>query len=202
VTFAPKDPSTNETARFAFVESSTGDLLSTVEAPLGSTPAAPDPSTQDVVPDPPVGAITRGQEGQDTFHRWQDPDWVVVAVASELDLAKAAKTLEIDLKTEDLITSLGFTHNGRVFSTSPNAQSKWHAIQIMNLMGQITWPPGLSISDKSETSYEIADSAELSTMYATMVGTGKAHHDSGKALKDAVTAATTVAEVEAIQDNR
>lgn len=104
-----------------------------------------------------------------------------------LKRVKLEKDTKFDERTEELIVQ-GFQHNGRLFSTSSNAQSKWHAMFNMNSIGQVSYP--LSISDKDELSYDIADSAELITIYGTMVGTGKAHHDSGKALKDTVNAIT------------
>lgn len=132
-----------------------------------------------------------------TFKFTADPDQsekdAVVAVAAThragaLGRAQLKRAEEFDSRTEKLITESGFSHNGRVFSSSSNAQSKWHAVQIMNLMGQIGFP--LLLSDKDEHSYAVADSAELSLMYATLVGTGKASHDSGKALKDQLDAIT------------
>lgn len=158
---------------------------------------------------PAIESFVCSSEGVVTVQLDSEPDQaekdaVDVAVAAHAEGAlgrvKAKKNDKIDARTEELIVGGGFVHNGHTFSTSANAQSKWHAIQIMNLMASIVFP--LAISTKDEHSYEITSSGELSTMYGTMVATGKQHHDSGKALKDAIDAATTIEDVEAIVDNR
>ena len=53
-----------------------------------------------------------------------------------------------------------------------------------------------------EDTYTIADSADLHAFYLTAVGTLRSHLDSGTVLKDAVRAATTIAAVDAVEDNR
>ena len=126
------------------------------------------------------------------------------ATQARLGCAKLLKSDAIDARTEELIVTSGFQHvaadPSQWFSTSLNAQSKWHAIMNLGQLGVLTYP--VSISAKDESSYDIVDLNDLATMYGELVAAGKAHHDSGKALKDAVYAATTVAEVEAVQDNR
>lgn len=106
---------------------------------------------------------------------------------------------EIDGRTEDLILA-GFSYGGKVISSSANAQSKWHAIFNMATIGQVTYP--LIVSARDETQVSLADAAALYACYGTMVGTGKAHFDSGKVLKDAVLAAADAAAVDAIVDTR
>jgi len=169
------------------------------------------------VPTPAGGVwlpIFQATVGQDlvapTPNAWEEV-WTVT-----LAQTKAAKHEAIDSRTEELIGS-GFAHAGKAFSTSDHAQSKWHAIFNMNQIGQIAFP--LAISAQDESSYSIADAADLNTMYVTMVGTGKYHHDTGKALKDAIALITNdggqpdvppnyhneadaIAAVEAIEDAR
>lgn len=150
---------------------------------------------------------------------WQDEDTMIVfsfiayvprpmldAVVSShvggpgsLDALKAVRYSEIDKKTEELIVS-GFVYKGKLISSSHNAQQKWHAILNMGQLGQLTYP--LAISAKDESEILLLSYLEVVEAYASMVGTGKSHFDSGKALKDQVLAADTLAEVAAVEDNR
>ena len=111
---------------------------------------------------------------------------------------KTYKYNSIDLRSGELIAQ-GFVYNAKTFSMSANAQN--------NLLGTIikkdvlTYPFAWNTKDNSET-YQIADATDMDAFFMTALGTKKAHQDSGSALKALVTAATTVAEVEAVVDAR
>ena len=64
-----------------------------------------------------------------------------------------------------------------------------------------TYPVKWNTLDDSDV-IEIADSSALHTFYLTALGTYRTHVDSGTTLKDSVRAATTIAEVDAVEDTR
>ena len=65
----------------------------------------------------------------------------------------------------------------------------------------LTYPLDWNTIDDLDV-YAIPDAATLDGFYLTGVGTIRAHLDSGTALKTSVRAATTIAEVDAVVDNR
>ncbi len=111
---------------------------------------------------------------------------------------KAFLIESIDIKTGILIRE-GFAYGNKTFSLSENAQN--------NLLGTVikkdalTYPLDWSTKDDSEV-YQIADATEMDTFFMSALGTKKAYQDSGTALKVSVQACTTIAELEAIVDNR
>ncbi len=123
------------------------------------------------------------------------PDLMVL-----LGLSRQNKISEIDSTTHGLIIS-GFKHKDNLLSSSENSQLKWTAILNMDNLGLVTYPITVSLKDDSAL-YKVVDQAELRTIYATMVGTGKIHHDSGEVLKTQVRNATTLKDIDEISDNR
>ena len=127
--------------------------------------------------------------------------WLKDSIES-LDLAgyKAYRFKEIDIRTGELVAN-GFAYNGYVFSLSQNAQ-----INILG-MDEVRNDPAMSYPIEYSTiddlgHYSVVDATDLHNMYLTALGTKKAWVDSGTTLKDAVRAATTDSEVQAIIDNR
>lgn len=118
----------------------------------------------------------------------------------ELDALKAVRCAEIDAKTYWLI-SLGFSHAGKQFSLSPAAQTQMVGIDLVRDDPAITYPIKWATLG-NDGSHELADSAEVHLFYLTGCGTYRFHFDTGNALKEQIRAATTVAEVDAIQDTR
>jgi len=117
--------------------------------------------------------------------------------------AKAEKIKTIDANTGALIGK-GFEFpaaSGIMYSLSDAAQRTLIAADQQRSDPTFTYPViWNSKDDLSEIS--LADATELHNFVLTAVGTTRAWLDSGTGLKSQVRAATTVAEVEAIVDNR
>lgn len=105
---------------------------------------------------------------------------------------------KVDNKTGKLI-SQGFTYNAKVFSLSENAQN--NLLGTYSAKDLLTYPFSWSVKDDSEV-IQITDATEMATFFMTALGAKKAHQDSGTVLKQSVAACTTIAQLEAIVDNR
>ena len=116
-------------------------------------------------------------------------DWIGVL--------KAERNKEIDLKTQDLFKA-GFQYDGQTFSLSQVAQTNWVAMDAVR--SDLTYPLGVSTIDDGE--YVLADEATLHAFALTAMGTGQAYYNSGRALKQAIKAAVTEPEINAIVDPR
>jgi len=127
-------------------------------------------------------------------------DIVANHLANTLKEVKAQKSNAIDAKTDELV-SLGYTYKSKQFSLSPNAQTNILALFVTKDSPAIVYPIEYNTLDDADN-YFVTDAADLEAMYLTALGTKKARIDSGTALKDQVRAATTIAQVEAIIDNR
>ena len=114
------------------------------------------------------------------------------------DGAKAVKFVSIDDCTAFLI-SAGFVWAGKTFSLSVAAQLNWSS--MASDPSALTYPHTASTIDDLD-SHAFEDEAEIAAAALVATGTRTAHVASGTALKDLVRAATTVAEVEAIEDSR
>ena len=124
------------------------------------------------------------------------------AIVAGHDLVKATadKVKAIDARTNALI-DLGFQHAGMMFSLSIPAQSKMTAAHQIKDHPMFAYPVEWnSITD--EEVYSIASADDMDFFYLTAIGTIRVRLDSGTALKGAVRAATSVAEVDAVEDPR
>ena len=146
--------------------------------------------------------VYRGQPHMDTYHRRVSGDGTSLADYEELeyvDHKKAEKIAEIDARTVELIEA-GFDYNGEHFSMSPAAQMNWTQLQVHNITGAVTFPVGVSTSDDGE--YQLQDAADFVGFITAIAGLKIASYDGGRVLKLQVKAATTLAEVAAVVDNR
>ncbi|MHA2067514.1 MAG: DUF4376 domain-containing protein [Candidatus Thorarchaeota archaeon] len=117
-----------------------------------------------------------------------------------LKCAKHNRIKEIDKHTDELI-SAGFIHQGYTFSLSMESQAKLIGTHQIKDDPMLAYP--LRWGDMNDENFiDILDSTELHVFYLTAVGAVRTYLDSGTALKDQVNAATTVAAVNAIVDNR
>ena len=123
-----------------------------------------------------------------------------VEAAHELHAARVWRLAEIDARSEVLIAQ-GFAFAGKVFSMSTVAQINLTALNASRDDPAITYPINYNAVDDSGV-HAIADAAELRTMYLTALGTKRAWLDAGTAIKTAIRAATTAAEVLAVEDQR
>jgi len=113
---------------------------------------------------------------------------------------KHIRYVEIDDKTEELILT-GYTFAGKQFSLSANAQTNILALYTTKDHPAISYPISYNTKDDEEV-FNIPDASTLEGMYLTALGTKKAYLDSGTSIKEAIRAAITKAEVDAIIDPR
>jgi len=115
-----------------------------------------------------------------------------------LDQEKKKKNKAIDQKTGVLI-SAGFSFNSKTFSLSSDAQRNWAEIHTNKDSANIPDPVPVTTVDDEE--YLLAKT-DMDSFYWTGFAVIKGHLDSGRALKLQVKAATTIAGVQAVVDNR
>jgi hypothetical protein len=146
-----------------------------------------------------------GVEGVEPVFWKIDGDLVSEMSSAEKDAAhlpdhKAEKCEAIDVKTDELI-SQGFVYSTKTFSLSLPAQSRIIGIHEVKDQPELVYPVTWNTLDDSDT-VDLADSTEVHAFYLTALGTYRAHVDDGTDLKDQVRVATTIAEVDAIEDPR
>lgn len=123
---------------------------------------------------------------------------VVTAHSPEIEVARATKYAEIDLKTRDLINQ-GIPFAGETFSFSLEAQANWMGIFQAANAGFITFPRDVS---SSTGSYTFATLADYTNFYLTGMSIMESHVGSGRDIKDQITAAVDLAAINAIVDDR
>lgn len=120
----------------------------------------------------------------------------VVALAT----AKAARMAAIDTRTAAIIESGSVTVNGVAIYAGLTNQVSLQALQQLVTRGVATWPQPISaVGGEAYTITSQADMDRVAGLVATFVMTAKA---AGRTLRAAVLAATTLAEVAAVEDNR
>lgn len=149
---------------------------------------------------------TRGTDLEVVFEAaLSDPDKAILDAALvpadvQLVVAKALKTSAIDSKSDELVAE-GFEHGpqtGQTFSLSLDAQKNWLGLVVGKDM--ISYPMDIGAMDN--TMLELTDADAVVSFYGAAMAAVKGHLDSGLALKGDTEAATTVAEVDAVVDNR
>jgi len=117
-----------------------------------------------------------------------------------LDSYKGQKLQEINNNTDDLI-KVGYTYAGLTFSLSEKAQTNILALYSTKDDPVLPYPLVFNTIDDLN-SFEAIDATTIANMYYSALATVKGRIDSGTVFKDQIRNATTVAEVDAIQDNR
>lgn len=186
-------------ARNGVIETSTGDLIRMGYADFENDGNF-DVSRETYMAGIPGGLVVRGK-GDNGYSRWDGAAWVWVEDSGESILlkAKTKKNTSIDARTMQLM-ELGFDYDGEKFSLSQNAQNNALGIKVASDSGLTITPIQLTTLD--DKAYMLADKASLDAWFTVGLTKRKEHLDSGRALKLAVNLCTTVAEVEAIVDNR
>lgn len=117
-----------------------------------------------------------------------------------LQETKKKRVLQIDRHTDQLIEQ-GFSYGGDTFSLSTFAQLKLVGSDTARNEPGFVYPVVWNNIDNTGT-ISLADATELHGFYLLAVGTIRSHLDSGTSLKNQVCAATTMAELNAIVDDR
>jgi len=149
------------------------------------------------VPEPPKPYRAKNYPGGgSTFHRWTGSEWAEVDIP--LSDLRNSRYEDIDIRTGELIAE-GFTHAGKQFSLSIESQINWTNIGMVPSL--LTYPYKISTLLDDQV-HSFADAAEIQTAYAIAVGTKESHIASGRAIKEQIIAATTKAELDAVEDTR
>lgn len=179
--------------RNAVIETSTGNVLRQGYCDFSSDGSF-DGASETQLSDVPSSLKVYGEENQ--VSNWNGSTF------SDIDSVSAArmhKNAEIDKRTVELINE-GFTFNTKTFSLSTEAQIKWQGMKTGSDNGLLTYPVKITTIDDLEDS--LADATAVNDFFAAGLSAVKGHLDSGRALKVDVANATTVAEVNAVVDNR
>lgn len=119
-----------------------------------------------------------------------------------LDSAKTARIAAVDLRTQELIAE-GFAFAGKRFSMSEAAQRNWIALSSGLANGMLPFP--MAVSTVDEHSHVLAAANDLKAFlgaYMVYQADPAQPLGSGRALKERITAATTIEELDAIADDR
>lgn len=135
----------------------------------------------------------------DTVRLPTEQEWVPIN-AARLAAAKSAKLQAIDSRTASLISNGSVLVNGESISTSLEAQVSMQGIRALVAEGKMTLPR--TVSATGGYSYTIESTADLARIGALMGAFVETKKAAGRALRSAVLAAETVAEVDAVVDDR
>ena len=121
--------------------------------------------------------------------------------AQELVSAKWERNAAIDRRTRSLIGA-GFTHLGILFSSSQAAQRT--IVGYHDARNAINWiqSPVTHMSRDDTQSITLDSAGDVDALYDDMIAPIAAHRSSGAQLKNQVAAATSLAGVAAVVDNR
>ena len=119
--------------------------------------------------------------------------------AENLKDAKEQKILKIDEKTSELILA-GALHENLIFSMSASAQINWQKLESDNDAGRMEFP--YTIRSKDDQYFQFADSAAANSFFKSIADHKLNHLGSGWLLVDQVKSKETIAEVEAVLDDR
>ena len=176
------------------------DVLHRTTKELRRSVNEPDYQLEDWIHGPDLSAVA----GYDSRYWVISGDTVSLATgaieAEVLAEAKAAKIAAIDAKTSQLIEDGRVTVNGEDISTRLTAQVSLTALQNLVSLGIASFPQEWSATDGQ--TYAItsqADFVRIAGIVTTFVMVKKA---AGRALRFQVLACTTVAQVNAIVDDR
>ena len=119
--------------------------------------------------------------------------------AERLAQAKTAKIAAIDARSPVLL-SQGVRVNGASISCSLAAQNNLIGLAVGRLTGRTRYPLGISTTDGGE--HAVLDAGELDRFSNLVWDRVTQVLADGRALRGQVLAATTIAEVEAVEDDR
>jgi hypothetical protein len=120
--------------------------------------------------------------------------------AAELAAAKERRYAEIDARTAALIETSGVVVNGESISCSKTAQQNMTALVVNNLLGRVTFPRSISATNGGQ--YQVESSEDLLRISGLMTAFVAGKLDEGRAIRLQVFEATTLAQVEAVEDSR
>lgn len=118
-----------------------------------------------------------------------------------LTKVKAARYEEVDVQTVALIDG-GFPYNSQIFSLSIPSQITMLGLDAVRNDPAFVFPVNLNVKDDTTDPFVVPDAPTAHDMFMTAVATYRGYKDAGTALKNQIRAAQTVADVNAVVDNR
>jgi len=116
--------------------------------------------------------------------------------------AKDTKFSEIDAKTDQIfLRGFQYMDSGIFLSLSIESQSRMTGLMLIKDSPQTVYPIRWNGNDDAQY-VDLLDAAMVVNMYGCAAATLRSYVDGGTAIKNQVRAATTVAQVLAIPDNR
>lgn len=132
--------------------------------------------------------------------RAPSPEELAAFLASELESAKEARNRQIDARTGEIIESGSVNVNGVNISTSLAAQTSLNGMKGLYDIGLLTFPQEVSATNGGVyVVNSLNDFKRVVGLVGVFVMTSKAE---GRSLRSQVLACSTVAEVDAVEDNR
>lgn len=113
--------------------------------------------------------------------------------------ARTAKLSAIDAKTDALIAAATFEHGGKQFSLTKRARERWQGV---GSVGNSGGGAGQQVSASDRTRITIGNANDAKAFFGKMATKVATIESSAYVLIDAALAATTLAEVAAVTDNR
>ncbi len=123
---------------------------------------------------------------------------VEMTEAEKVAFEKPIRRGEIDSKTGDLVAA-GFIRSTRTLSLSTNAQVNWASLHI--IADNLTYPYEMMSQDDTQT-LSIPDAATMRAICEAGIAAAQSARETGVALKDSINAASTLAELAAVEDGR
>lgn len=117
----------------------------------------------------------------------------------ELEFARDGRKHSVDRVT-GVLFSRGFTYDSTKFSLSLEAQANWNRMAASHAAGNLLFP--VDVSTKSGSSYTIADATAYEAFEAACTAAIDSILNGGRSIRAQLNSATTVAEVNAVVDNR
>lgn len=188
--------------QYAYLDASnnvvgTSQLERTLEEAQGVNPAI-----ESIVAGAPDEVVHKGAKGMLYFHQIVSgsgtmlEDYVEVPYIEEY---RAAKVAAIDARTLELL-GMGFTHGAVKLSCSDSFAIIYLGGLKMIDLGLITWPMAFATVDGKP--YTIMDAADFQSIFLGAANALMTIRVSGTLLRNAVLAATTKADIDAVVDTR
>jgi hypothetical protein len=164
------------------------------------------PDIMAIISNAPDGLMVKGQETPDQpyYHRHLSGagtaigDYSAITVLLPLKIAKAAA---IDARTEELIDAGFVASNGKRFKIDDCNMTRYHVMYAIRLHVEAVYPVVITTHD-GQNAQTLSNNGMVASFAEEMFLGQQAILASGSALKQQLIVASTLAEVEAVVDNR
>jgi hypothetical protein len=159
-----------------------------------------------VIANAPPELIVKGEETPDRpyYHRLTSGGGTSIGDYTEMTVLlplKVAKANEIDARTEELVGEGFVASNGKRFTIDDSSLTRYHVLYATRLHGSMVYPVVITTYD-GQNAQALNNSGMLASFTEEAFLAFEAIIASGSALKQQLIAASTLAEVEAVVDNR